>query len=95
MWGVALVLALLGCHNPCQEICARMADYATEDCGLPVSDGEIDTCMERQSSGLEKEDLEACRDYGDAEVIRAQWSCEDLAEYWAASAPAEEDPEAR
>lgn len=68
-----------------------MADYATEECQLPVSDGEIDACIERQSSGLEKKDLDACRDFGDAEVIRAQWSCDDLSEYWGGAA----EPEAR
>lgn len=94
MWRVALVIGwacLAGCQNACQEICGRMAEYATDECGLPVSDDEIGACVERQSSGLEHEDLAACRDFGDAEVIRAQWSCEDLSDYWAAG----DAPEAR
>jgi hypothetical protein len=65
-----------------------MADYATEDCGLTVADSEIDACVERQSAGLEREDAKACREFGDAETIRTQWSCDDLADYWGA-APAE------
>ena len=92
MWRVALGIGLAaagGCQNACQEICGRMADYATEDCGITVADSEIDACVERQSADAEREELKVCRDFGDAEVIRAQWSCEDLADYWGAAPEAE------
>jgi hypothetical protein len=83
-WGVVFGLVALvlvgGCDNACQNVCRRMAAYA-EDCGLPVSDGEIDACVERQSAA-EGEDLKACRQYGDPETIRQQWACEELASYW-------------
>ena len=91
MWRGAFVLGLAaaaGCRNACQEVCVRMADYATE-CELPVGDGEVDACVERQSGALEKEDAAACRDFGDSDVIRAQWSCEDLSEYWGVAPAAE------
>jgi hypothetical protein len=87
---VGLALAA-GCRNACQEICVRMADYA-EECELPVSDGEIDACLERHSANVEKEDLAACQDFGDGEVIRAQWSCEELGRYWSSGGG---DPTAR
>lgn len=69
-----------GCRNPCQEVCVNMADYA-EECNLPISDAEIDACIERQSEPVD-EDRAACRDFGDPEVLRAQWTCEDLGRYW-------------
>lgn len=78
---VVLVAAAAGCRNACQQVCVTMASYA-EECSQPVSDAEIDACIERQSVDLEKEDLQACRDFGDAEVVRAQWTCDDLARYW-------------
>jgi hypothetical protein len=70
-----------GCANPCQQICGRMASYAQEDCGYTVSDAELDACVDQQSSP-ESETLSVCRDYGDLETIRRQWSCDDLDAYW-------------
>ncbi|MEQ1500775.1 MAG: hypothetical protein ABMB14_01025 [Myxococcota bacterium] len=75
------IAGLGGCRNACQQVCVHMADYA-EECGQSVSDAEIDACIERQSQDLEKDDLNACQDFGDLEVIRTQWACEDLADYW-------------
>lgn len=75
-----VVGGLAACNNPCQDICRRMADYASE-CGYQVPETEVDACIDAQS-GLEREDRAACRDFGDAEVIRAQWTCDDLAAYW-------------
>ncbi|MEQ1564350.1 MAG: hypothetical protein ABMA64_01845 [Myxococcota bacterium] len=80
MWLLALLTGGGACRNACQDICTRMADYATE-CGYPVSDAEIDACIEGQSAPGESRS--ACREFGDPEVIRTQWSCEDLSEYWA------------
>jgi hypothetical protein len=89
MFGIAVLAAGLlgtGCHNPCQEICSRMADYAAEDCGYTVGDDEISACVERMGSSVEKEDKQACRDLGSPDAIRTQWSCEDLAPYWSPDA---------
>lgn len=72
-----------GCRNACEQVCVNMAAYAKEDCSLPVTDGELDACIERQSGDLDKEDLAACRDFGSPEVLRTQWTCDDLSEYWA------------
>jgi hypothetical protein len=80
-WGIGFgLVALAGCNNACQEICGRMARYA-EECGVAVSDGEIDACIERQSTA-EGEDLKACRQFGDPETIRQQWTCDELSTYW-------------
>jgi hypothetical protein len=88
-FGIAAVAALLagtGCKNSCQDICGRMADYAAEDCGFTVPDAEIDACVERMGQALEPEDRKACRDFGDPDVIRSQWSCEEMANYWSPDA---------
>jgi hypothetical protein len=69
------------CNNACQEICGRMANYA-EDCNLPVSDSEVDACIEEQAEATDEE-LKTCRQNGSAGDIRASWTCEQLAEYWA------------
>lgn len=76
-----LGLCGIGCRNACADLCTSLAAYA-EECALPVSDAEIDACYERQSDP-DDADLQACREFGDPEVIRAQWSCDDLAKYWA------------
>jgi hypothetical protein len=83
-WMVWAGIALVGCQNPCQQVCQRMADYATE-CGLAVSDGEVGACVDRMGQDLAPEDKQACRDFGDPDVIRTQWTCQDLAVYWAPS----------
>jgi hypothetical protein len=80
----ALLLQLTGCQNACQQLCDRMADYAAE-CGLPaVSDADIDACVQGQrGSVLEDGDRGVCREFNDPVIIRSQWQCEDLYDYWA------------
>lgn len=76
---IALFVVLAaGCHNPCQQLCVRMADYA-EECGFTVPDSEVDACIEEQAK---PDDKQVCRDFGDAETIRDEWSCEELAAYF-------------
>jgi hypothetical protein len=86
-WWVVIGVAAIGggCQNACQDICGRMAEYARE-CGYPVSDAEVSACVEQQGSDLDGEDRRACREFGDADVIRTQWSCEDLGDYWGTGA---------
>lgn len=79
-WVIAGLLGA-GCRNACADLCVRMADYATE-CGFSVSDAEIDQCIEEQNADLTAEERDACQEFGQAEVLRAQWSCDDLAVYW-------------
>lgn len=82
-----LVAQLAGCQNACQELCGRMADYAAE-CGLPpVSDAEMDACIQRQQgSALDKGDRGVCRQFNDPSIIRSQWQCEDLSDYFVPAA---------
>lgn len=74
--------ALSGCRNACQEICPRMADYA-RDCGFEVSQEEVSACVAAQAGAASREDRAVCRDAGDRATLRAEWTCEDLSDYWA------------
>ena len=75
-----LALSAMGCRNSCQQLCARMYDYAQE-CELGVDEDELASCIDDQA-GLESEDREVCRSFGSAEVLRNEWSCEELESYW-------------
>jgi len=75
------VLAGASCDSPCQDLCQKMADYA-EECKLSVTDAEISSCVDRMGQDQTSDSRQACRNFGDPEVIRAQWSCDDLAAYW-------------
>jgi len=87
--GLAALLAAPGCTNACGRICKQMADYA-EECGLTVTDAELDECLEAQAGKESRDDRAACREYNDPEVIRQEWSCDDLEDYWAGEADDEE-----
>ncbi len=82
-----------GCKNACQQACVRMADYA-EECGNPVSQDEIQICIQDQGtvSGPERD---ACQVYGTPDAIRTEWSCDDLAPYFEGGGAAEEQSAAR
>lgn len=79
-WWVLSVLFVAGCDNPCQRLCQNMADLAA-DCGISVSGAEIDACVNAQAS-ITVEERRTCRDDGSAEILRAQWTCEDVALYF-------------
>ncbi len=76
--GFLFGVALAGCQNPCQSLCVRMTDYA-EECGYSVSDEAVDACVEEQS---DPEDPSVCRDFGTADRIREEWTCDDMAVYF-------------
>lgn len=78
---VYVVFALVGCMNPCQELCVTLAERAKE-CGLSVSDAEVDECVKAKKGKAGREDADICREYGDPETVAQEWECEDLAVYW-------------
>lgn len=84
---IGLLAQLAGCQNACQSLCGQMADYA-EECGYgPISAEEIDACVEGQKgSELEKGDRGVCREFNDPLIIRSQWQCEDLLDYFVPAA---------
>jgi hypothetical protein len=82
-----MLLAMLGgCQNACQRICGRMASYA-RDCGYEVSAEEVRACRRAQAGEESREDRAVCRDFGDLQAIREEWTCEDLEDYWARRVP--------
>lgn len=84
MSGMVVWWLAAGCGSPCERLCENMADYADE-CGFTVSDADLDTCKAEQKSA-ESDAQQICRDYGDPEVLRSEWACEDLEVYWEGSA---------
>jgi hypothetical protein len=84
----ALSIALLvfgstlatGCNNACQALCREMYDYALE-CGYSVSKDELKTCRQSQTnSETPRTERQLCR--ANFDDLRAEWSCDDLADYW-------------
>jgi len=57
-----------------------MADFA-EECGFGISDAELASCIEEHADES-CDDKRFCRDFGDAETIRNNWTCEELEDYW-------------
>ena len=83
---LGLLLLATSCRNDCQDICNELADYAG-DCDIPVATSEVNECISNhQRRDLEDGDLEICGDFKSSETIREEWTCTDLAEYWADAA---------
>jgi hypothetical protein len=75
-----LFMALVGCNNPCQQLCDEIASFATE-CGYSITDDQIDQCMDDHASGeLRDGTEEVCDEYKDE--LRAEWTCDDVAVYF-------------
>jgi hypothetical protein len=79
---VALALVASACRNACQDTCKSMSEYAIE-CGFTVSDADLDACYSRQANP-DGDDARSCRDLGDLESLRNQWTCDDVSLYFAA-----------
>lgn len=72
--------ALVGCHNPCQDLCKEIAAYA-EDCGYTLPEDEPQTCIQNNKrSEWEREDLDTCRESADR--LEEEWSCDDVGRYF-------------
>ena len=84
-----LTAFLVGCGNPCQDVCVEMARYADE-CGLTVTRDDILLCKEAEAD-VSDADADACKDYRDPDSLREWWTCDDLAENYqnGGSVPAE------
>lgn len=80
--GLALVAALSGCKNDCQQLCHEMADYAAEDCGKEWSKDQLSTCMDDQKAAVEANPSreQVCADI--TPTLREEWSCDDIATYF-------------
>lgn len=67
---------LWGCDNSCQALCVQMAEFSAE-CGRTISDAELETCMDDFASPA-AEERQSCRDFGNPDVLRREWTCDDL-----------------
>lgn len=86
LFGVTLLALSVGCSNHCQDLCSELADYATE-CGISVNNDELSDCKStHQRRDLGEGELEICEDFKDPDTIREEWTCDDLEEYWDATA---------
>ncbi len=74
MWMV--LLGAVACDNPCQEVCGHMATVAAE-CGVTFSESEIAQC-EDDFAAVDPDRSQTCATYGSLEVIRNEWSCDDI-----------------
>lgn len=84
---LTLLATLVACHNPCQDLCKEIAQYA-EDCGLTVPDGEPGACIDAtRRSELEDGDTQTCRE--NADFLRTEWTCDDVALYFDGASGAE------
>jgi len=86
LFPLLVIGALTACRNSCQQICPRMAAYA-EDCGFEISQEEVSACVASQSGSASRDDRAICREAGDRGTLRDEWTCDDLADYWARTAP--------
>jgi hypothetical protein len=75
-----LLASLGGCKGPCEQLCVNLATYA-EECGFAVAETDLDACLDGQASAT-KEEKDVCRDYGSPDVLRTEWTCDDLEAYW-------------
>jgi hypothetical protein len=72
------MLSLAACGNPCQSLCGDMATLSDElGCGVTYSDAEVQAC-EDAFADADAADLKTCRDYGGLEVMRQNWTCDDI-----------------
>lgn len=82
MRGVLLTALTLAaaCNGPCEKVCVNLSEYAQE-CGFTVADSEVDACIDAQAAATSEEKA-VCRDFGAPDVIRSEWTCDDLQAYW-------------
>jgi hypothetical protein len=86
---IAAVVFASSCNNSCQMVCVRMSAYA-EECGFTVPESQVDACVDAWEGSEAKESRPLCRDFGSAEAIRKEWSCDELQAYFAGDADAQE-----
>ena len=70
------LLLIAGCNNPCQALCEDMATIADE-CGTEFSEAEINSCVD-DFAAPSKEDRQTCNEYGGLDVLRQNWTCDDI-----------------
>lgn len=73
-----VLLAAVGCQNPCQDLCQEMADYA-DKCGYTWDETAVQQCVEDQAS-VTAEEKDLCAEYEGQ--VESWWECEDIMDYF-------------
>lgn len=73
-----VLVAILGCQNPCQSLCQTMAQRAS-DCGLTVSQDELESCVKANEAPT-PEWSQQCLDADEATRLEEWWTCDEVAE---------------
>ena len=82
--GICL-LALVGCRNPCQQVCLDMADLF-DTCGVEYDASEVQACL-KDYRQPDEPTLAVCEEtQGELEVLLEQKSpegdvCEEISQY--------------
>jgi hypothetical protein len=83
MYRLLFVAFVAGCHNPCQDLCHDMADFARSECDIEVSDSQVEACVDMQGENDDRDALKVCRQYDEKRDIEDNWGCEELEIYFA------------
>ncbi|MBN1336582.1 MAG: hypothetical protein JXB39_11545 [Deltaproteobacteria bacterium] len=76
----SLVMLVAGCHNPCQQLCDDMFEFA-KDCGFQPTEKDLEDCYREQASAEQSRDKRTeCRIYADD--LRDEWTCDNLVKYF-------------
>lgn len=86
-----LTLAVMGflsaCDNPCQALCADIAQYARE-CGYTSTAEDMQSCRDSFATPtLEEGEQVACLEVSDPQQLREWWTCEQLLDNYTSAAP--------
>ncbi len=76
-----IALTTAACDNSCQQVCDRMARYAS-DCDLDVTSDDIKECKAAQAGAESRDDRAVCREYNGSSTIRDEWECDDVRAYF-------------
>jgi hypothetical protein len=84
---LAVMAFLSACDNPCQALCADIAQYARE-CGYTSTSEDMQSCRDdfATSTLAEGEQLE-CLEVSDPQQLREWWTCEQLLDNYQSAAP--------
>ncbi|MDP2310345.1 MAG: hypothetical protein Q8P18_30290 [Pseudomonadota bacterium] len=87
MMALAVMSLLSGCNNPCQALCADIAQYARE-CGYDSTAEDMQACRDdfATSALAEGQQLE-CLEVSDPQQLREWWTCEELLENYQSASP--------
>jgi hypothetical protein len=76
---LAWLIMLVGCRNPCQNLCLDIRDFAEEECGITVPEEQVKSCLKTQRQ-IEREQAQSCMTA--APSLEEEWECDDVEVYF-------------